>query len=433
MGAAILVAGGCGAKLMGTPAVIADGQINPFEQVEPDRRTGEAPVLIASGRTVSGSQVPPLYYTDDRSIDVRVGLATVEIGPGMDWDELVAESTAKRRAKEVDIDFKAYEEFGPLWSTAWPPNFRFDPDWDAPGLDRAPAERFTEVLESMLAQSKRKQVTIFVHGFNTKFGANVELAAEFWHYMARDDVIMSFDWPSRGSMFSYQKDKANAEFAVRQLRVLLEFLATRTSVHRINIIGHSAGCPVVVEALRQLSLIHYREPNADVRRATKIGRVALAAPDMDLDEALSAGVDGAGRVTEGLAVYASRRDRALGFSADIFGDVRVGRSIGKLSEEERAALIANDGQWIDVTRAQRRHSSFIGHSYFHQNPWVSSDLMLFLALGATAEERGLVRNEETAFLEFPEDYEDRLPEIVERLRAKYAPNTEPPDVPEAPE
>ncbi len=237
--------------------------------------------------------------------------------------------------------------------------------------------------------------------------------------MSRDEVMISFDWPSKGSMFSYEVDKANATFAIRQFRVLLEFLAENTSVERINIIAHSAGNPIAVEALRQLSLKYYDLDNEEAQRRTKIGRVILAAPDMDLDTALSAAVDGAGRVTEGFIVYASSRDKALDFSSGIFGSVRLGRSIGKLTEDERAALIMNDTQWIDVAEAEKHSSTWLGHSYFHDNPWVSSDLMLFLRLGATAEERGLVRDMDTGFLVFPDDYEEQLPQIAERLLAKY--------------
>jgi hypothetical protein len=166
---------------------------------------------------------------------------------------------------------------------------------------------------------------------------------------------------------------------------------------------------------------HYDLDNEEARRRTKIGRVILAAPDMDLDTALSAGVDGAGRIAQGFIIYASRKDKALGFSGNIFGNVRLGRSIGKLSDDERDALIKNDTQWIDVTNAQERKSTWLGHSYFHDNPWVSSDLMIFLRFGATAEERGLVRDMETGFLTFPDDYEEQLPEIVHQLLLKYDP------------
>ena len=418
---AVLGLCGCQPGLMKTPAVVAEGKIDPFEHVLPERQSSEVPVFVASGRTVSGKTNPTRFYTNDRSREVRLGLATVEIGPGMSWEELTRESRASKRRRNPGMVVTAYEEFGPLWSTAWPPNIRFDRDWDAPGVDREPAERFVEAIEAQLESSRRRQIGIFVHGFNTEFGNNLEITAEFWHYMGRDGVAISFDWPSKGSMFSYQVDKANATFAIRQFRRLLEFLAANTSATSINIIAHSAGNPIAVEALRQLSLMYYDLDDEEARRRSKIGRVVLAAPDMDLDHALGASVDGAGRVTQGLIVYASRRDKALGFSGDIFGDVRVGRSIGKLTPDERDALIANDSQWIDVTAAQKRSSSFVGHSYFHQNPWVSSDLMLFLTFGATAEERGLVRDMETGFLIFPDDYEEQLPEIVDRLRAKYNP------------
>lgn len=409
---------------MPTPVVVADGLVNPFDSVSESNRTVEAQIFVASGRVPSGDQTPALFYSSQRSRDVRLGLATVRFGSDLTWEELVDESRRSKRRINPAIRIIGFEEFGPLWSTAWPPGARFDRTWQAPDVDRTPANRFVEMIERKFAESRERQITIFVHGFNTRFAANLEIAAEFWHYMVRDDVFISFNWPSRGSVFSYQIDKANAEFAVRQFRRLVEFLAQETSVSRINIIAHSAGNPVVVEALRQLSLIHYDLPNEEARRVTKIGRVVLAAPDMDLDAALSANVDGAGRLTQGVAVYASTKDRALAFSGNIFGNIRLGRSIGRLTPKERDSLIANSLQWIDATEAQRRDSSFLGHSYFHANPWISSDIMLFLRLGATPEERGLVRDPETGFLVFPRDYRERLPEIVEGLRAKYLTESE---------
>jgi esterase/lipase superfamily enzyme len=420
LSATILLLGGCHNVLMKSPVVAADGLIDPFERVIPERQSCSAPVFVASARTVSGKIQPDQFYTNDRSRAVRIGMATVEVGPGMTWEELTRESRAEKRRRDPEVRMASYVEYGSLWSTAWPPAIRFDRDWVAPAVDREPSEKFVAAIEEMLRKSRRRQISIYVHGFNTRFGDNVMKTAEFWHYMARDDVPICFDWPSRGSVFSYHVDKANADFAVRQFRELLQFLARETSAARINIIAHSAGNPVVVEALRQLSMRYYDLEDTEAQRRTKIGRVVFAAPDMDLDSALSAGIDGVGRITEGFAIYASRDDKALGFSGDIFGDVRVGSSIGKLPEDVRDAAIKGDRPWIDVTNAQRRAPTFLGHSYFHENPWVSSDLMLFLALGATPAERGLNRDTKTGFLVFPDDYEERLPEIVARLRAKYA-------------
>jgi len=421
LAAMALVMSGCASRtyLMPTPVVVAEGLVDPFDKVVPERRNSEAPVFVVSGRTVSGRTEPGRFYSNDRSRELRLGLATVEIGPGMSWEELVRESRAENRKKKPETVLAAYEEFGPLWSTTWPPTFRFDRDWDAPDVDREPAERFVAAIEAVLASSRRRQLVVFVHGFNTYFDENLKKCGEFWHYMGRDAVAISFDWPSKGSLFSYEVDKANADFAVRQFRLLLEFLAENTSASQINILAHSAGCPVAVEAARQLSLEYYDLEDDEAHRRAKIGLVVLAAPDMDLDSCLSAGVDGAGRLTQGWIVYASRQDKALGFAAGIFGDVRVGRSIGKLPEDAVEALVRNDTQWIDVTAAQKLYPSFIGHSYYYDNPWISSDAMLFLALGATAEQRGLVRDMETGFLVFPDDYEQNLPQTVEHLRAEH--------------
>jgi esterase/lipase superfamily enzyme len=419
LSAVILVTSGCGMVLMKTPAAVSSGKLDPFAPVIPERQNSEAPVFVASARTVSGKSEPTLFYTNDRSRALRLGLAKVQIGPGMTWAELVRESRATKRQDNPPLAVTAYEEFGPLWSTLWPPDLRFHREWEASDADREPAKRFVAAVEAMLRESRRRRITIYVHGFNTRFGQNLMLAGEFWHYMARDDVMISFDWASRGSLFSYQVDKANADFAVRQFRRLLEFLAASTSASGIDIIAHSAGCAVVAEALHQLSLMAYDLDGGEVRRRSKIGRVVLAAPDMDLGQALSAKVDGAVRVTQDLAVYASRGDRALGFSGNIFGDIRLGSSIGKLRDDERAAMISTATQIIDVTPAQQWASSFLGHSYYHQNLWVSSDVMLFLELGATPEERGLVRDLKTGFLTFPNSYLQQLPAIVDRLSKKY--------------
>ena len=347
--AVVLITAGCGTVLMKTPAAVYNGKLDPFARVIPERQNSEAPVFVASARAVSGKSEPSIFYTNDRSRELRLGLATVQIGPGMTWQELVRESRAAKRQHDPKLAVMAYEEFGPLWSTLWPPDLRFYRDWDPADADREPARRFVAAVEALLDHGHRRQITIYVHGFNTQFGENLMLAGEFWHYLARDGVMISFDWASRDSLFSYEVDKANARFAIRQLRRLLEFLAASTSASRIDIIGHSAGCPVVVEALLQLSLIHYDRDGEEAQRRSKIGRVVLAAPDMDLDLALSARVDGAVRVTQSLAVYASRSDKALGFSGNIFGDVRLGRSIGKLTDDEREAMIATRA------RIDRRH------------------------------------------------------------------------------
>jgi len=419
-GITVAAVAGCTRQyLMETPTIVSLGGIDPFRKVPADRQTTAIPVFVASSRTISGQKDAGTFYTNARGRVVRLGVATVEIGPRLDWPQLVEVSRAATRKHEPEIRLAEYEEYGILYRTV-PDNLaKVDAEVAAQARDHAPADRFLEVVNPLLAESQRAQITIYVHGFNTEFADNLGIAAEFWHYMGRDGVMLSFDWPSRASLFDYQADKANAAYATRQFRQLLAFLASETEADRINIIAHSAGCPIVVESLRDLSLM-YRELDDDALRArTRIGRVVLAAPDMDLLVAINAGLDGAGRVPEALAIYASTRDTALGLSGKIFDADRLGASVQRLTESERLVLRQSATQAIDVTNAERHSGSLLGHSYYHQNPWVSSDVALLVALGATPEERGLVRDDKTAFWSFPDDYQSRIKGIAEGLLVKY--------------
>ncbi|MEO1130590.1 MAG: alpha/beta hydrolase, partial [Planctomycetota bacterium] len=171
-----------------------------------------------------------------------------------------------------------------------------------------------------------------------------------------------------------------------------------------------------------ISLMHLGMPIEEVRRKTKLGHVVLAAPDMDLGLATDASFDGASLMPKTMVLYVSTTDSALGFSQGIFKQRRLGElAEQEFSDRERRAIRRSRNQAIDVTYAQKRFSSFLGHSYFHQNPWVSSDTMIVLLTGATPEERGLVRGPNSVYWTFPETYPDDLPEIVDELIEKYRP------------
>ncbi|MEM6332372.1 MAG: alpha/beta hydrolase [Planctomycetota bacterium] len=413
--ACVVVFAGCAPKMMETPTLVSEGLVDPFGGVLPERRTTSVPVFVASAREATGESDPKRFYTNERSRIVRLGVAEVALGEELGWDGLVKASRQTKRDANPTLKVLNYKEFGPLQSTA----LRYGPPEsdDGPG---SPAAEFADEINAVLAESQLGQITIFVHGFNTTFAGNLITAAEFTHYMARDGVLVSFGWASKGNVFSYHQDKANADFAIRQFRLFLEYLAASTDARQINIIAHSAGNPITIEAMRHLSLKHDGVPDEEVQRITKLGRVVLAAPDIDFESALSASFDGATRIAEDVVLYASQGDLALQISSDIFGDIRLGSVIGKLSPEEVEGIIERGEQNIDVTYAEKAHSSLLGHSYYHHNPWVSSDVMLFLLLGPEPEERGLVLNRETGFYEFPPDYEENLPVLVEELRVKYA-------------
>jgi len=273
------------------------------------------------------------------------------------------------------------------------------------GLSRA----WLDALNTQLEDTHRPDIIIYVHGYNTTFPDNTGLAAEFWHFAGRKGAVLSFAWPSRHSILGYNADKANAAYATRQFRELLEFLSEKTRARNIHIIAHSAGSPIAINALRELRLKYHGLTREQLLKQFGIGRVVLAAPDMDLMGFFAAREDGFHEVAERIAFYANRSDRALSLSRWLSHQDRLGESVGHLHDWELEAIHHFEHtEAIDVSRAEKKFGDLLGHSYYHRDPWVSGDVGLLLIYGLSPERRGLVKNDETGFWEFPTDYLDRL-------------------------
>ena len=401
-------------KLMVAPEIYADGIIDPFQQTPKSAQTTITPVFVVSARNLTGNKNPAKFYDDDRSRVLRLGIASIEIGENMTWRQLRSESLANQRPENPRIRVLEVDDFGPLWTTFPPPDMGFDRDYSAPEVSRAPADRFVFELDNELTDSSNKELYIFVHGFNTEFTHNLGIAAELWHYLGRGGAIISYAWPSKQSLFEYTADKANAEYATRLFRKLLAFLAEYTDASHINIVAHSAGSPIVVNALKQLRLIHFYDSKETVQKTYRIGKVVLAAPDMDLLQFINASLDGFDEIPKYVAVYGSDRDEALSLSRIIFGERPLGSdSSDALTPQEVQALKRSRQQLqaIDVSYAQKKYASFLGHSYFHRNPWVSSDVALLFKYNMSPQERGLVQND-NGFWVFPKDYPLRLKRAI---------------------
>lgn len=112
-----------------------------------------------------------------------------------------------------------------------------------------------------------------------------------------------------------------------------------------------------------------------------------------------------------MTLYASREDRALSLSGRLLSMARLGNPFKMISTEELGALRrarANSG------RCESQSETLPGvydHSYFHKNPWVSSDLLMFIKYGLSPADRGLVPFEEGALWTFSEDYPERAKNI----------------------
>ena len=150
----------------------------------------------------------------------------------------------------------------------------------------------------------------------------------------------------------------------------------------------------------------------EIWRGKQIGTVGLAAPDVDVELVSNAGLDGSNRVPRRMTLYASSEDRALSLSGRLLSMARLGNPFKMISTEELGALRRAEGRTlVDVSPSQKRYREFLDHSYFHKNPWVSSDLLMFIKYGLSPADRGLVPFEEGALWTFSEDYPERAKNI----------------------
>ncbi len=382
--------------LMPTPIIYTSEGIDPFADASQHTNTYE--IIVATDRQRSGFEEPDQFYTNRRGRSLRFGVSRVQIGSEESTPQELNElSRQEDRQTDLIVNLIDTQDLGPL-STTLPPDISPDDDPPADTI-------IAEMINSRLADAEHRDIYIFVHGYNTRFDRNVELGAEILHFMGRNGVVISYGWPSRDAILGYGTDKANAAWSVRHFRFLVEYLAKHTTADRINIIGHSAGCPIIVNALMQIRLKHHNLSASEAHRITRIGSVLLAAPDMDLLEFMNCKRDGFTDLAEMVGIYMSRKDRALGLSAWVYKYARLGRSLDSMNLTQRAELFTDSAIWaVDVTKPQTMAYSFLGHSYFHRNAWISADMIMFIHYNLLPAERGLIRKEGDFAWQFPDDY-----------------------------
>ena len=408
-GFAAMLLSGCAETLMPTPVGFDKSGGDPFLNTPPSMQSTSLSVLVAADRKPAIHDAtrgdPPSksgvdFFTNDRDTSMQFGRATVEFAthePG--WDYLVKESRTEARRSDPVLKMTRYEPFGSVW-VGMPPL-----DETPPEAEEAAITAFAQAVNAGLSVSRSKDIYIFIHGFNTSFVENMTLGAEMFHYLGRDGVFINYGWPSQDSVFDYSADKSTASASTRPFRLLLTRLAKRSNVENIHILAHSAGAPIAVEALRQLRLMHFSEPTAATRSRYKIGRLVLVAPDMDLGDFGNAVADGATAVPERTTIYISSRDKALDISAWIGGFARLGEPLSVLTPKNIAFLNAQEGvDIVDVFLAERMFGSWLGHSYFHDDDWVSTDVLLALGHGLLPDARGLARDPQESVFTVPADY-----------------------------
>ena len=396
---------------MRTPLVYGEGGVDPYAQAAEQHKTTSIEVLFATDRARSDSDVPGERYAARRGTCLLLGSATVEFkSKDESWDALHAATLAQ---EPLDLEVVASEEFGPLWTTLTVEarDELAQEEMFLPGI------KFADALGARLEHCPRKELLIYVHGFNTTHDTTMQQAAQLCHYLARDMPVMLYSWPTRSSVFGYVGDKVESFRSTRNFRELLDFLARQTSLERIHLFSYSAGAPIVTEALLQLCLMHRGEDPDEVKRAQKIHTVIYAAPDQDLQAFKMMALDGIGDLVEVFTLYTNSSDTSFGLGKTfLYRDPRLGRPDEGLTEQDKAGLRElEDSGFVDVSNAESKAGkSGLGHMYWYQNAWVITDLVLGLRSNLPPAERGLVRGAGESVWTFPDDYPERVRAIAHK-------------------
>ncbi|OOO36401.1 hypothetical protein BS628_12130 [Agrobacterium radiobacter] len=261
-----------------------------------------------------------------------------------------------------------------------------------------------------LAIARRKEVVVFIHGYNTKFDSAALATGDICRSLKSEFVCVVLTWPaggSGGSFFGYNIDRESSEFAVADFKKAIRIISETKGVERLHLLAHSRGTDVLASVIQQLAIEAYVSRSSLWERY-KIANAVFFAPDIDLDVASSklfawvSDPDLAfGRraspsmlPTQGamhLTIYSSRRDEALKASKLLFGSaLRLGQlAIGHLPQN-KSDLVSkwtgtHMGGLVDFIEFSGR-GDLIGHSYFLSNPGVKADMVELIRSRAKADD-----------------------------------------------
>ncbi|RVD59464.1 alpha/beta fold hydrolase [Mesorhizobium sp. M2D.F.Ca.ET.185.01.1.1] len=215
------------------------------------------------------------------------------------------------------------------------------------------AQQFAKAVGSNIAINGDRAL-VFVHGFNNGFDDGVFRLTQIAHDTKYPGTPVLFSWASSGKTTGYIYDKDSANAARDDLEATLRMLA-KTRVKSIDIIAHSMGTWLTMEALRQLAITGDRDLGG------KLGYVVLASPDIDVD-VFKKQMIRYGKPDKPFAILLSGDDRALKLSSFISGDKpRVG-------DYGNAADLASYGVVVvDLTKTKGGDGG-LNHAKFADNP-----------------------------------------------------------------
>ncbi|MGY4318237.1 esterase/lipase superfamily enzyme [Bradyrhizobium sp. JR3.5] len=265
-------------------------------------RPSQGVLVPVADTAVGASRVPVLVATTRQR-------SAVDNGEMFSGDRGDAVSYA---AITVSIPPDTVREVGQI---QWPSSIPGDPhrNFVTVSADYIDKPTFMSAITAHAKLVRPGKVLIFVHGFNNKFDDAVYRFAQIVHDSRAPGIPVLFTWPSRGELKlrAYTYDRESANYSRDALEELIETLDRNPNVSEINLLAHSMGNWVALEALRS----RYIRPG---RFVDKLKNVMLVAPDVDVD-VFRTQIRRMGTKRPRFALFVSQDDSALALSKTIWG------------------------------------------------------------------------------------------------------------------
>jgi esterase/lipase superfamily enzyme len=230
-------------------------------------------------------------------------------------------------------------------------------------------------MSKILADSTRKSLLVFVHGYNVSFTEAALRTAQLAHDLSFPGTAAFFSWPSAANVRGYWHDEEAVQLSQAAFDKFLDRIAD-VGASEIFLVAHSMGNRLVTTVLNDRAAQGKSLPN--------LRELFLAAPDINAEIFREMIVPSIAKL-QGVhrTIYASSSDLALRASKIVHDYRRVGETDG--------GVLTFDGfETIDASGVAPLLRAF-GHSYVVDSTKVLGDIAETLTMHFTADQRSLQR------------------------------------------
>ncbi len=264
------------------------------------------------------------------------------------------------------------------WPTTQPPDPRLE--FTTVSASVLTKEQALAAFDQRIRRTPGRQVLLFVHGYNTRFGEAVYRFAQIVHDSQADVTPVLFTWPSRGKLLQYGYDHESANYSRDSLERVLQALSRDPNVGEISVLAHSMGNWVTLEALRQMAIRERGLP-------AKIKNVMLAAPDVDFDVFRRQAAELNVRPSI-FTIFVSRDDEALATSRRVWGDKPRLGAVDPAANPYQDVFAKDRLNVVDLTDVASGGGDSLGHTKFAEAPGVVRSIGARLAAGQALSDSG---------------------------------------------